>query len=934
MDLFSILTLIGGLALFLYGMNAMGDGLAKVSGGKLEKILENLTSNPIKAVLLGAGVTAVIQSSSATTVMVVGFVNSGIMKLSQAVGVIMGANIGTTITSWILSLTGIQSDNFIIQMFKPTSFSPVLAIIGVIFILFINDSKKKDIGSIFIGFAILMYGMDMMSSAVKPLAEVPEFTNLLLKFSNPLLGVIAGALLTAVIQSSSASVGILQALCLTGAVPFSAAIPIIMGQNIGTCITAILSAIGAKKNAKRAAAVHLYFNLIGTVIFMTVFYLINAVVGFSFFHQAATPAGIAVIHSVFNVTATIILLPFAKGLEKLACLTIRDKKEDVVVSAEDREFMILEPRFLEKPAFAVEQSRNAARKMAEESHNALFTALSLVDKYSEEGVERVENMESKVDRYEDELGTYLVKLSHKDISEADSHSLSIMLHCIGDFERISDHAVNIMESAQELYEKGLKFSENAKKDLEVLGQAVEDIVNTAYEVFDKQDMKLAEKIEPLEEVIDELSKEGATPITYDGEAEEIKNADCIIVAADTKVPMDRFNGKKLIEVQVSDGISKADKLIEQAMSGNVPVYTASENAEVSEKKAGGSKGHQIYMQLMNGVSHMLPFVVGGGILIALAFLIDGLCVDMTSLTAEARQSFGSITPVAATLKSIGDLAFGFMLPVLAGFIAMSIADRPGLAVGFVGGAIAANGKSGFLGALVAGFLAGYLILLLKKLFEKLPEALEKIAPVLLYPVFGILIVGLVMTFVVEPPIGALNTALNTALTNMSGSSKVLLGIIVAGMMAVDMGGPFNKAAYVFGTASIAAGNYGIMAAVMIGGMVPPCAIALASLLFKDKFTKTERESAPTNFIMGLAFITEGAIPFAASDPLHVIPACVIGSGLAGALSMAFNCTLMAPHGGIFVFPVVGNPLMYLAALAVGTVVGALMLGVLKKKIAE
>ena len=417
-------------------------------------------------------------------------------------------------------------------------------------------------------------------------------------------------------------------------------------------------------------------------------------------------------------------------------------------------------------------------------------------------------------------------------------------------------------------------------------------------------------------------------------AEEIKNADCIIVAADTKVPMDRFNGKKLIEVQVSDGISKADKLIEQAMSGNVPVYTASENAEVSEKKAGGSKGHQIYMQLMNGVSHMLPFVVGGGILIALAFLIDGLCVDMTSLTAEARQSFGSITPVAATLKSIGNLAFGFMLPVLAGFIAMSIADRPGLAVGFVGGAIAANGKSGFLGALVAGFLAGYLILLLKKLFGKLPEALEKIAPVLLYPVFGILIVGLVMTFVVEPPIGALNTALNTALTNMSGSSKVLLGIIVAGMMAVDMGGPFNKAAYVFGTASIAAGNYGIMAAVMICGMVPPCAIALASLLFKDKFTKTERESAPTNFIMGLAFITEGAIPFAASDPLHVIPACVIGSGLAGALSMAFNCTLMAPHGGIFVFPVVGNPLMYLVALAVGTVVGALMLGVLKKKIAE
>ncbi len=506
MDFFSVLALIGGLALFLYGMNVMGDGLAKVSGGKLEQILENLTSNPIKAVLLGAAVTGVIQSSSATTVMVVGFVNSGIMKLSQAVGIIMGANIGTTVTSWILSLTGIQSDNFFIRLLKPTSFSPILAIIGVILIMFVKDSRKKDIGTILVGFAVLMYGMEMMSSSVKPLAEVPAFTSLLLKFSNPILGVLAGAFLTAIIQSSSASVGILQALCLTGTVPFSVAIPIIMGQNIGTCITALISAIGAKKNAQRAAMVHLYFNLIGTVIFMAVFYLVNGIVGFSFFHQAANPAGIAIVHSVFNITATIILLPFSKGLEKLACLTIRDKKEEAV-SAEDREFMILEPRFLEKPAFAVEQSRNAARKMAEESHNALFTALNLVDKYSEEGVERVENMESKVDRYEDELGTYLVKLSHKDISEADSHSLSIMLHCIGDFERISDHAVNIKESAEELYKKGLKFSTDAKKDLKVLGQAVEDIVNTAYEVFDKQDMKLAEKIEPLEEVIDELSKE-------------------------------------------------------------------------------------------------------------------------------------------------------------------------------------------------------------------------------------------------------------------------------------------------------------------------------------------------------------------------------------------------------------------------------------------
>ncbi len=416
--------------------------------------------------------------------------------------------------------------------------------------------------------------------------------------------------------------------------------------------------------------------------------------------------------------------------------------------------------------------------------------------------------------------------------------------------------------------------------------------------------------------------------------QEIAEADCIIVAADTQVPMDRFHGKKLINVQVSDGISKADKLVEQAMSGKVSVYQAANGAAVTEKKSGGSRGHQIYMQLMNGVSHMLPFVVGGGILIALAFLIDGMCVDMSSLTEEARANFGTITPIAATLKGIGGMAFSFMLPILAGFIAMSIADRPGLAVGFVGGAIAANGKSGFLGALAAGFIAGYLIILLRRLFEKLPKALEKIAPVLLYPLFGILLIGLIMNFVIEPPIGALNTALNTGLTNMGGSSKILLGIIVAAMMAVDMGGPFNKAAYVFGTASIAAGNYDIMAAVMIGGMVPPCAIALATLLFKNKFTKAERESGPTNFIMGLAFITEGAIPFAASDPLHVLPACIIGSGLAGALSMAFKCTLMAPHGGIFVFPVVEHALLYLAALIVGTVAGAVLLGVLKKKVTE
>lgn len=416
-------------------------------------------------------------------------------------------------------------------------------------------------------------------------------------------------------------------------------------------------------------------------------------------------------------------------------------------------------------------------------------------------------------------------------------------------------------------------------------------------------------------------------------AKEIKEADFIIVAADTNVQLERFAGKKLISCQVSDGISKANELIDKAIKGDAEVYK--EGQVVETKNSGGdgdSFGHKIYMHLMNGVSHMLPFVVGGGILIALAFLIDSMNVDMASVSAEVRENFGTITPAAALLKGIGGAAFGFMLPVLAGYIAMSIADRPGLAVGFVGGYIAANGKSGFLGALIAGFLAGYLILLLKKLFEKLPQTIEKLSPVLLYPFFGILFIGLLMTFIVEPPVGALNTGLNNVLTSMGSSSKLVLGAILGGMMAIDMGGPFNKAAYVFGTASIASGNYDIMAAVMIGGMVPPCAIALATLLFKDKFTKEERESGPTNFIMGLAFITEGAIPFAASDPLRVLPSCIIGSAIAGALSMAFKCTLMAPHGGIFVFPVVENGLMYLVSLVIGTIVSAVLLGILKKKV--
>ncbi len=415
--------------------------------------------------------------------------------------------------------------------------------------------------------------------------------------------------------------------------------------------------------------------------------------------------------------------------------------------------------------------------------------------------------------------------------------------------------------------------------------------------------------------------------------EEIQAADGIIVAADTNVPMDRFDGKPLIECQVSHGINKADELIDMIVEGKAEIYKAAAPAKKSNSQSmSGGVGHTLYKHLMNGVSHMLAFVVGGGILIAIAFLIDGLCIDLNALSAAERANFGTITPVAAAFKSIGGVAFGFMLPILAGFIAMSIADRPGLVAGFVGGAIAANGTSGFLGALAAGFLAGYIVNLIKKLCEKLPDSLEGIKPVLLYPVFGVLLMGLSMTFIIEPIVGVINTGLNNGLGSLSGVNAILLGAILGGMMSIDMGGPFNKAAYVFGTASIAAGNYNIMAAVMVAGMVAPCTIALATILFKNKFTVEERKSGPTNFVMGLSFITEGAIPFAASDPLHVLPACIVGSALAGALSMAFNCTLMAPHGGIFVFPVVGNPIMYVVALVAGTVVGAVLLGILKKSV--
>ena len=508
MDIFGVLQMIGGLALFLFGMHALGEGLSKTSGGRLEQILEKLTSNPLKAVLLGAGVTAIIQSSSATTVMVVGFVNSGIMKLSQAVGIIMGANIGTTATSWILSLSGIEGESFLIQMLKPSSFSPILAIFGVAYIMFSKREKIRDIGMILVGFAILMTGMDTMSAAVKPLADVPEFTNILLKFSNPILGMLAGLILTAIIQSSSASVGILQALCITGAVSYGAALPIIMGQNIGTCITAILSAIGASKNAKRAALVHLYFNLIGTTIFMLGFYAINSVVGFGFLGDAASAAGIAVIHSVFNVTATIILLPFSDKLEKLACLTIRDDAQPAEEeSAAEKDFRLLDLRFLDTPGLAVEHCRRVAENMAKLTKEAIYAASEVITEYDKRKAAHVIALEKEIDRYEDELGTYMVKLSQQQLSEHDSHKLSVILHCLSDFERISDHAVNLVESAEEMKEKNQEFSKKAKEELAVFTQAVKDIVAISFEVFENEDIIKAAFVEPLEEVIDDLQAE-------------------------------------------------------------------------------------------------------------------------------------------------------------------------------------------------------------------------------------------------------------------------------------------------------------------------------------------------------------------------------------------------------------------------------------------
>ena len=508
MDIFDVLSMVGGLALFLYGMHIMGDALAKMSGGKLEKVLERLTSNKWSAVLLGAGVTAVIQSSGATTVMVVGFVNSGIMKLNQAVGIIMGANIGTTATSWLLSLSGIDGGSFFLQMLKPTSFTPILAVIGAILVVFCKSEKKHNIGTILLGFAILMYGMTAMSSAVEPLKDVPQFTQILTKFENPLLGVIAGFVLTTIMQSSSVSVGILQALCSTGAVSYALALPIIMGQNIGSCTTAMISSVGASKDAKRAAAVHFYFNVIGTVVFMLVFYISNAFVHYAFLPQAANEVGIATIHSIFNIAATIVLLPLSGFLEFLAVKTIKDDdEEEDELSKHDKVLQLLDPVFLERPGFAIMQCRKVASEMAELSMKSVGRAVGLLTAYGEEIAERIRKEEDTVDKYEDQLGTYLLRLSTKDLSKEDGHRLSLMLHSLGDIERISDLAVNILLAVEQMHKKELIFSKKAMDELAVYSKALKDILTMTVDAFEQNDRYKAALVQPLEELMDDMNKE-------------------------------------------------------------------------------------------------------------------------------------------------------------------------------------------------------------------------------------------------------------------------------------------------------------------------------------------------------------------------------------------------------------------------------------------
>ena len=505
MDIFGVLSMIGGLALFLYGMSVMGNGLEKMSGGKLERILESLTSNPLKAVLLGAGVTAVIQSSSATTVMVVGFVNSGIMKFSQAIGIIMGANIGTTITSWMLSLTTLDAGgSFLLKMMKPSSFAPILALIGILLYMSAKTDKKRVIGEILLGFAILMSGMETMSDAVKPLKDVPEFTNILVMFDNPIMGIIAGAVLTAVIQSSSASVGILQALSVTGAFTYGSVVPIILGQNIGTCITAIISAVGANRDGKRTAIVHLTFNMLGSILFLAIFYIGNAIFKFPFVNEAVDAANIATIHTIFNIFATVALFPFIKALEKLAYVVIPVSEEEKAM--QDDVFAILDPRFISSPAFAIEQCKSLSNKMAEIVKDSFLQAMLMVKEPTEEGMVEVVKKENMVDVYDDKLAAYLTKVNGEDLSYQDSLRTTSLLHCLTDLERISDHAANVVECIGQMQKTEAEFSKKATEEMQVYSSALSDILDRTITAFINGDVELAKTVEPLESVIDELTK--------------------------------------------------------------------------------------------------------------------------------------------------------------------------------------------------------------------------------------------------------------------------------------------------------------------------------------------------------------------------------------------------------------------------------------------
>lgn len=572
MDIFNVLSLIGGLALFLFGMNVMGESLEKRAGNQLKGILEKLTSSRWKGFLLGAGVTAIIQSSSATTVMVVGFVNSGIMSLKQAIGIIMGANVGTTITAWVLSLTGIESSNLLISLLKPTSFTPVLALIGIVFIMRKKNSKSADTGMILLGFAVLMFGMDAMSNAVSPLRDVPEFQQILTMFKNPILGVLAGAFLTAVIQSSSASVGILQALASTGAVSYGSAIPIIMGQNIGTCVTAMISSVGANKNAKRTAVVHLSFNIIGTTIWLTLFCIINAVIDFAFINESASLFGIAVIHTIFNVLCTLLLFPFAKQLEKLACILVKD-------SEEKEPMQLLDERIMATPTIAIEQCKKLVDSMFDGAIAGVTKACKLLNQFDNKDLETVMAAEKEVDRYEDKLGTYLVRISRQNLSEQDSRIVSELLHIISDIERISDHSVGIAKLAEEIKEKKLKFSEGAVKELQVMVRAVEDILSQSKNAFEENDVKAALTVEAMEHVLDDLKHQLKTR-----HIDRLKNGECNIeqgfIMTDIITLLER----------ISDHCSNIAGCIEEIGHGSLKIHAYAKGIE----KTPGSEFYQIY----------------------------------------------------------------------------------------------------------------------------------------------------------------------------------------------------------------------------------------------------------------------------------------------------------------------------------------------------